>query len=139
MNPQPLQVTDDVLAATRADYEWRYSKNASVITRDPTRSEGILSRCRYGAPGDRLWVKENFATLTGNGIRTVYQADGGDPRSGWDDTPPERLLPFLESLVGHSVRLRCDRARPALIEERRDSLSGRPCQPCEASACARAR
>ena len=46
--------------------------------------------CPYGAPGDRLWVRETWATLTNNGIRTVYRADGEDPRTGWDDVPPER-------------------------------------------------
>lgn len=33
-------------------------------------------RCPYGAPGDRLWVKETFTHITGNGIRLHYKADG---------------------------------------------------------------
>lgn len=36
-------------------------------------------RCPYGAPGDRLWVKETFGVLTGNGHRLVYRADGERP------------------------------------------------------------
>lgn len=35
-------------------------------------------RCPYGAPGDRLWVKETFGWVKGNGRRTVFRADG-DP------------------------------------------------------------
>lgn len=36
-------------------------------------------RCPYGAPGDRLWVRETWGILTGNGIRTVYRADDEQP------------------------------------------------------------
>jgi hypothetical protein len=32
--------------------------------------------CPYGAPGDRLWVREAFTWITGNGIRPWYRADG---------------------------------------------------------------
>lgn len=32
--------------------------------------------CPYGEPGDNLWVRETWATIKGNGIRTVYRADG---------------------------------------------------------------
>jgi hypothetical protein len=46
--------------------------------------------CPYGVRGDRLWVRETWARLTGNGHRIVYRADGEDPRTGWDDVPPER-------------------------------------------------
>jgi hypothetical protein len=56
----------------------------------PEGSTTVSSRvlCPYGQAGGRLWVRETWATLTGNGIRTVYRADGEDPRTGWDDTPP---------------------------------------------------
>lgn len=46
--------------------------------------------CPYGVPGDRLWVRETWALLTGNGHRYVYRADGDDPRTGWEDVPAER-------------------------------------------------
>lgn len=36
-------------------------------------------RCPHGDIGDRLWVRETHGTTTGNGIRTVYRADG-EPR-----------------------------------------------------------
>jgi hypothetical protein len=32
--------------------------------------------CPYGLPGDRLWVREAFTWITGNGIRAHYRADG---------------------------------------------------------------
>lgn len=35
----------------------------------------------YGAVGDRLWVRETWAFLTGNGRRVVYAADG-EPLTG---------------------------------------------------------
>jgi hypothetical protein len=39
----------------------------------------VAVRCPYGEPGDRLWVKETFGFLAGNGLRTVYRADGDPP------------------------------------------------------------
>ena len=44
--------------------------------------------CPYGVTGDRLWVRETWARLTGNGHRFVYRADGEDPRTGWDEVEP---------------------------------------------------
>lgn len=51
-------------------------------------------RCPYGQPGDRLWVRETWCWLTGNGRRIVFRADGEDQRGGWDDVPPERRPPL---------------------------------------------
>lgn len=44
--------------------------------------------------GQHLWVKESWATLTGNGVRIVYRADGEDPRTGWGDRAPENRPPM---------------------------------------------
>jgi len=37
--------------------------------------------CPYGTVGDRLWVRETWAWLTGNGKRCVYRADADPPMS----------------------------------------------------------
>lgn len=44
--------------------------------------------CPYGEPGDRLWVRETFGLVTGNGVRVVYRADAEQPpRIGYPDDP----------------------------------------------------
>jgi hypothetical protein len=48
-----------------------------------------LIDCPFGQPGDRLWVRETFGILTGNGHRTVYRADG-DPEQTF--YPGEKIL-----------------------------------------------
>jgi hypothetical protein len=52
--------------------------------------------CPYGEPGTRIWVREPWATLTGNGHRTVYRADA-DPPLGLDGSPvsPMRWTPSI--------------------------------------------
>jgi hypothetical protein len=54
--------------------------------------------CRYGVPGDRLWVREPFGWLTGNGRRLIYRADG--------DPPPQPNYPgeFVEGMKWGSPR-----------------------------------
>ncbi len=44
-------------------------------TRDD-RCGAVVARCRYGVPGDRLWVRETHSYIVGAGKRTVYAADG---------------------------------------------------------------
>lgn len=62
--------------------------------------DALLKLCPYGKPGDRLWVRETWARLTGNGVRVVYRADAEDPRTGWEDRPlnhhpPMRWAPSI--------------------------------------------
>jgi hypothetical protein len=45
------------------------------IRKDGTRYD----RSPYGAPGERLWVRETWGQLKGAGIRTVYRADADPP------------------------------------------------------------
>jgi hypothetical protein len=40
------------------------------------RSKDHRLPCPHGVPGDRLWVREAFTHITGNGIRVHYRADG---------------------------------------------------------------
>jgi hypothetical protein len=42
--------------------------------------------CPWGAVWQRLWVRETWGVLTGNGMRIVYRADG-DPPTGLDGKP----------------------------------------------------
>lgn len=63
-----------------------FDRQKAVFCETTNPARGRVVRCPYGAPGDRLWVRETWATLTGNGVRTVYRADGEDPRTGpWTD------------------------------------------------------
>jgi hypothetical protein len=48
---------------------------------------GFHVRCPYGRPGDRLWVRETWATLHHAGIRTVYAADGTPMQRYYPDEP----------------------------------------------------
>jgi uncharacterized protein YqfB (UPF0267 family) len=88
MKPQPMPIPDDVERVKPYDdsgFWWLCDKVRSAVSMHDAPCLGP-----YGYKGDRLWVRETWATLTGNGIRTVYRADGEDPRTGWDDTPAER-------------------------------------------------
>lgn len=53
--------------------------------------------CPYGAPGDRLWVRETWAILTGNGHRIVYRADV-DPPMTCGGTEPVRDMKWTPSI-----------------------------------------
>ena len=52
---------------------------------------------RFGAPGDRLWVRETWAWLTGNGKRLVYRADADPPMTsgGTESVPGMRWTPSI--------------------------------------------
>jgi len=67
--------------------DWVGEKWAALLTRDPE-PHGTLFRCRYGVPGDRLWVRETFATNTlgcPNGL--TYRADHLDMRGDGPANP----------------------------------------------------
>lgn len=59
--------------------------------------------CPYGAPGDRLWVRETWALLTGAGIRCVYRADGEPRQRFYPDEPiPMKWAPSIHMPRKHS-------------------------------------
>ena len=47
--------------------------------------------CPYGVPGDRLWVKETWQLLTGNGHRIVYRADRDPPLTCGGTEPVQNM------------------------------------------------
>jgi hypothetical protein len=60
-------------------YSWVDDKGESRTIRG--RESSVRLHCPYGAPGDKLWVRESFAVCADNNI--FYRADGKpDP---WDD------------------------------------------------------
>ena len=79
VNPQPKATR---LIAPVESILWNEPEARWLAWRHPyggfTRS-GEAWRCPFGAAGDRLWVRETFGIIKGNGIRTVYRADGDPP------------------------------------------------------------
>ena len=68
-----------------------------IISGHPPRS---IRQCPYGAPGDRLWVRETFAHLThndtGEGEGYIYRADGWDDDVKWK---PSIFMPRWASRI----------------------------------------
>ena len=100
-------------------------------------ASGIASS-PYGVPGVRLWVRETFATLTGNGHRTVYRADNDPPMTGPADCP----VPVLDMKWTPSIFMRRAQSRLTLTvtdvrverlqsiteeDARAEGVAGKPC------------
>lgn len=63
LNPQPVRRRDldaYIPCAKPDDWIWEAGKNDDLVTADPATSPTLLKRCRFGVPGDRLWVKESW-------------------------------------------------------------------------------
>lgn len=60
---------------------------------------GVSVRCPYadGAAWSRLWVKETWGRVTGNGVRIVYRADGEQPM-GLDGQPVAGKMTWVPSI-----------------------------------------
>lgn len=57
---------------------------------------GEYRPCPYGAPGDRLWVRETYSWLVGAGKRIVYKADGNPKdRFNGEMIHPMQWLPSI--------------------------------------------
>lgn len=87
VKPQPSEI-DGVLQAGNA------ALLAAIFGRTPTSDdvEAMKPRCPYGAPGDRLWVKETFAR---GRAYVIYRADCVDDRPSantddWNEVDPDR-------------------------------------------------
>lgn len=89
--------------ATRVDWHERYGW-AAYSAGCSRVSEWFASP--HGMPGDRLWVRETFTHITGNGIRVHYRADGEPTDSEGRALPTEPGLP---------------RWRPSIFMRRRES------------------
>jgi hypothetical protein len=95
---------------------------------------GILERCPYGAPGDRLWVRETHAHGTMNGgdrewVRyRATDADDLPPGARW--TPSIHLPRRLARLVLDVVSIRVERLHDVTEEDaRREGVTPFPFDP----------
>jgi len=86
--------------------DWAGKRWVSLDTREPQPS-GTIFGCKYGVPGDRLWVRETFyEPMSGytneNGdyvpvslkdrALVRYVADGGEVDTSWRSTPKHCLV-----------------------------------------------
>jgi hypothetical protein len=84
VTPQPHRVDEKrincaepgdrpIVVTQPAGWEWR-----SLYAADDGGhfASGLAMQSPYGLAGDRLWVKETFTHITGNGIRVHFHADG---------------------------------------------------------------
>lgn len=95
-----------------------YDRDMWDIPNDGDRT--ILSAHAPYRAGDELWVREAWATLHGNGHRTVYRADGEEQRRGWDDRkpPPMTWQSALSMPREHSrITLRVTSVRVEKVQE----------------------
>jgi len=75
----------------------------------------LTVKARWNA-GDTLWVRETFAILTGNGHRTVYRADGEEPRN--EPVGPMRWTPSIFMRPSQSrIRLEVERVRVERLQD----------------------
>jgi hypothetical protein len=76
--------------------------------------------CPYGAPGDRLWVRETFAWLTGAGRRIVFRADADPPRDRFSGAPIEDMTwasPFYMRRADSRITLEVTDVRAQRLQE----------------------
>lgn len=53
-----------------------HGSRCAVLGEDGTWPERAALECPVGQPGDRLWGREAWGTVKGNGYRIVYRSDG---------------------------------------------------------------
>jgi hypothetical protein len=71
--------------------------------------------------GDRIWIKETFLWLTGNGKRPWYRADGEQPMSLCGQTATGRVS-WIPSLLmpRHASRILLEVTEPVRVERAHD-------------------
>lgn len=72
MKERPILFSGEMV---RSILEGRKTQTRRVM-RHQAGAELAFQNCPYGQPGDRLWVREMFATLDCHHGQTVYRADG---------------------------------------------------------------
>jgi len=83
------------------------------------------AKCPYGAPGDKLWVRETWNVLNSDGCtprgispqpdRVVYQANGGDQYPFWR---PSIFMPRWASRIQLRItNVRVERVRDISVED----------------------
>lgn len=99
VKPQPPAEAQDVglfrSPDPAVDGQWMWLDHPDMDCASPV---GEIFRCRYGVPGDRLWVRETWAHVPASAYRMstgVQQtADPTDPdmaavyQAGWERSPP---------------------------------------------------
>ena len=91
---QPLDILP--MQGDAAGREW-----VALMTRDPE-PKGTVLRCRYGVPGDRLYVRETWQAVNGND-RARHIVTHPAPDRGWieyaatprDDEPAYKWRPSI--------------------------------------------
>lgn len=68
----------------------------------------LAHHCPYGRVGDRLWVRETWGHLTGNGVRVVYRADGEQPERIGHSGDPVTDMTWRPSIHMRRVDSRID-------------------------------
>ncbi len=66
---------DDFGVSDTLGYDWRY-RDKRMLWNEVTHCH-LMARCPYGQPGERLWVRETWASFTDDqsGACVVYKAD----------------------------------------------------------------
>jgi hypothetical protein len=88
---QPLDVLP--MEGDKADREW-----VGLMERQP-KPAGTVFRCKFGVPGDRLWVRETWAQPTTlDPGPTFYRADYPACAAGFTNLPPVDEITWKPSI-----------------------------------------
>lgn len=90
---------------------WEWSRSAGSASIDPVGqpSDEWLKHCPYGAPGDVLWVREQFSYEHGCGKDAIdcpcwYWADGNPDYGDWTRPKPSIHMPRWASRLSLRIK-----------------------------------